>query len=86
MGVEAGTPCAADHTDARSLVGGVQGGNMVTIEHVESRADLAEAMAHVNAEAMRLSRRGSSATLTSRYADLHANLNMLLTSWYEATT
>jgi hypothetical protein len=62
---------------------------MVTVEHVESRADLAEAMTHIRAEAAALRHRGheglhESCGQCARVGILHANLDLLLTCWQEA--
>ena len=46
-----------------------------------TRDELAMSILHLNQQAMELSRRGYSGTRSARYADLHANLNVLITTW-----
>jgi hypothetical protein len=44
-----------------------------------TRAEVLESLAHLLAEAKGLSRRGKCGTLSQRYADLHANIDALVT-------
>lgn len=62
---------------------------MVTVEHVETRAELHQAMVYLNRDAAALRRRGHDGTHLScndceRLGMIHANLDMLVTSWLEA--
>lgn len=62
---------------------------MVTVEHVESRAELAESIANVRGSIAPLVRRGhegkhKSCPECGRVVDLHADLNWLLTCWQAA--
>lgn len=57
---------------------------MVTVEQVESRAELAEALAFLCEDAQKERRRGISGVLGRRYADLHDDINHLLTSYEKA--
>lgn len=47
-------------------------------------ADLAEALAHLNAAAKAISRRGKSAMLRPEYAAAHARIDALVTDWEAA--
>jgi hypothetical protein len=63
---------------------------MVTVTLCTTRPEIAEAMSHLRAEAAALTRRGHEGKHQScddceRYATLHANLNLLITSWQLAT-
>lgn len=46
-----------------------------------TRDELALSMAHLCYQAKELRRRGYSGTASQRYADLHMNLNVLITTW-----
>lgn len=46
-----------------------------------TRDELATSLRHLNEQAKDLSRRGYAGYASERYATLHANINVLVTSW-----
>lgn len=53
----------------------------MVITEQDTRADLAETLAHLNAEAKAEARRGLAGIRGDRYSVLHANIDCVLTSW-----
>lgn len=51
----------------------------MTVTADTTREELVEALGHLTAEAKALSRMGKRGTLTPRYADLHANIDAIVT-------
>lgn len=62
---------------------------MLTLTEPNTRDDLAEAMAHTLLEARAITRRGhegkhKGCDVCGRYADLHLQINLLVTEWQMA--
>lgn len=63
---------------------------MVLVEHVETRAELVEAMANIRGELTKIVRRGhegkhKSCDDCARIASLHQDLNFMLVAWESAS-
>ena len=57
---------------------------VVRVTDEDTRADLAETIGILNAEAMRLSRQGFTVTRGAEYARAHARIDAVLTDWERA--
>jgi hypothetical protein len=57
---------------------------IVKITDETTRADLADTLAILNAEAMRISRRGKVGTLSDDYRLRHEYINSVLSDWEQA--
>ena len=57
---------------------------VVRIEDDTTRAELAEVLAHLNATAKALTRRGYTSTRGAEYARIHEQINHVITDWLEA--